>query len=265
MAFLPYALQDACEAFHAFEIRLYSARPRHNCNYSIWGPQMSLQILVKEIPSIGAFFEKPYMEFEYKGEMYRLEELSGGHNGSSTPHEAAVGCDVNHPVWDEERGVWVIPLENHVINIDISVQKSLKSNLPDSSPFREMKISSPRQGNRVTKGLLISSGRNKDGGPVFPVDCEFQAFIDVKVPNRPLLRNVKPFRLLARGLDQWPPLAGTTYENLDDVELFPALVPFADRIMKPLVRIPKGDKTVLTEVFEFRNNDRVTLSKIDRI
>jgi hypothetical protein len=221
--------------------------------------------LIGKPPSSGALFEKPYMEFEYKGKMYRLEDIKGGHNGAVAENaHVAMACEKSPPVWDEDRGVWVVPVENHIIDIDLSGQRDLKGNLEADSPLWGLKIKSSQNRRKPTNGLLISSGTDKTDGPVFPIDCEFRIHIEAKIPGAPTLTNSKPFRLRATGLETWPPDAGTTYENLDDIELYPKFVPFADRLMKPVVRIPKGDKTVLTEVFTFEGSRRTTLSKLDR-
>lgn len=209
------------------------------------------------VANSGALFRKPYMEFEYAGEVHRLENIRGGHNGAT-----AQACIAHPPVWDEKKERWVVPLENNIIEIDLSDQEEMISSILPGSPLGKLKIASAKS-EKLTKGMLITSGEEKSKGPKFPVDCMFEVFITAKIPWRPQLRNVRPFRLLAENIEQWPPMAGTTYKNLDDVELYPAFLSFAEKVMKPIVRIPKGDETILEEVFLFDGDEKITLSKIE--
>lgn len=217
--------------------------------------------LPSSFPLMGAKFEKPYMEFEYNGKLYRVENLKGGHNGKAEPlttdnddDMAARACQTRPPVWDEERKRWVVPIENSIIDIDLADQDVLVSNIEAGSPLRRMHIYGESKGRKATAGYLLASGQSREDAPKYPVDCEFTVFIRVDVPGLGSLRNTKAFRLVARDLDVWPPRPGTTYTNLDDVELFPTWLPFADRLISPVARILGGDETILTEVFELRGS-----------
>eukprot|EP01025_Chloroclados_australasicus_P013416 TRINITY_DN16323_c0_g1_i2.p1 TRINITY_DN16323_c0_g1~~TRINITY_DN16323_c0_g1_i2.p1 ORF type:complete len:225 (-),score=23.93 TRINITY_DN16323_c0_g1_i2:170-844(-) len=220
------------------------------------------QKLPEQIPSMGAELVKPYMEFEYRGKLYRLENLKGGHN-SPKPNpdrreqpgddDVVKACIANPPQWDEEQQRWIIPLENNLIEFDLSQQPEVAMSLPENSGLRSMKIRNNPSTRRRTSGYLVASGSKSDG-PSYPVDSVFEVFIQVNAPGLPSLSNRAPFRIVANKLSQWPPEPGTVYDNLDDVRLYPDIVPFADKLMRPVVTILKGDQTVLSEVFESKAN-----------
>ena len=195
---------------------------------------------------MGAEFIKPYMEFEFEGEIHRLEGLAGGHNG-----RVASACASRPPVFDPERQRWVVPIENNLIDIDLGAQPEVAKAIPaHRATLRAMTvISNPRNSYKST-GVLLSETRSPTEQPRFPVDCIFSMHIRVRVPGRPSLITVRPFQLIATGLEQWPPAVGTIYRHEDTVELFPEWMPFSERLMKPVVRILPGDETVLTRVFE---------------
>ncbi|MBU0515509.1 MAG: hypothetical protein KJ621_12120 [Proteobacteria bacterium] len=202
----------------------------------------------ESFPPMGAEFEKPYMEFEYKGELFRVENLKGGHNS-----KVAKACKSNPPKWDEEKKRWVVPIENNLIDIDFAAQPEVTKDFPPDSPLKAIHIISNPRSKYQSTGLLISSTDDPSGPPLFPVDCIFDMFIRVNVKGKWSLINVRPFRLRANGLNEWPPPVGTVYVNEDYVELFPEWIPLASKFMKPIVRILPSDKTVLTDVFENPN------------
>jgi len=200
---------------------------------------------------MGAEFKKPYMEFEFEGEIFRLENLKGGHNGRT-----AKACKANPPVWDEEKQRWVVKIENNLIDIDLESQSEASKSIPGNKSFlKKMKITSNPRRSYKSIGYLISTTRNKEEPPSYPIDCEFYMYIRVKVPGKPSLINMKPFKLMANGLEEWPPRVGTVYTHDDHVELYPEWIPFATYFMKPIVRILPGDETILTEVFQLDDHN----------
>lgn len=203
--------------------------------------------LPDSFPPMGAQFEKPYMEFEYNGQMYTLSELKGGHNGRSAVVKA---CETKGAHWDEERQKWVVPVENNMIEIDLSEQPEASAEIPEKDAFlRNMKIRNSERRSKKSSGTLLASG-NLESGPQYPVDCAFHMVVRVKAPGKPALINPVPFKLEAKGLHEWPPSVGTVYTHDDTVELFPEWLPFAKHFMRPIARIMPGDETILTEVFE---------------
>lgn len=205
-------------------------------------------------PQMGAEFEKPYMEFEYNGKMYRMDQLKGGHNKPTQPVRA---CKSSPPKWDPEKKRWVVTLDNNMIDIDLGEQPEATRALPENLGWlKRMHIHNSPRRSRRSIGYLYPTSGSPDEPPTFPVDCEFHMFIRVDVPGRPSLANTTPFKLEAKGLDTWPPQVGTVYTHDDDVDLYPEWVPFARTLMKPMVRIPPGDETILTSTYEA---DRETL------
>ena len=73
-------------------------------------------LLPTTFPPMGAEFIKPYMEFEFEGEVYRLDAVTGGHNG-----RAAAACQSYPPVFDSVRQRWVVSVENNLIDINLSL------------------------------------------------------------------------------------------------------------------------------------------------
>ncbi len=221
----------------------------------------NLKKLPESFPPMGAEFKKPYMEFEFEGVTYKLEELKGGHNG-----KAAKACQAEGATWDEARQKWIVKVDNNLIDIELKNQPTATVNIPDSKSFlREIDIkSSPRRSKRSI-GYLIVKDSHKDAAPTFPVDCEFYMHIQVKVPGKPSLTNPKPFKLVAKDLEDWPPPIDTVYTHDDTVELYPEWVPFADKLMKPVVKILPGDETIITEVFEIKDNTIEKPSMLSRI
>lgn len=204
------------------------------------------EALPSEFPPMGADFEKPYMEFEYEGEIYKLKELKGGHNGSSV----AKACKTHGAQWDDEKQRWIVKVENNLIDIDLTNQPEASKEIPESKAFLKslVIVSSPRR-SKKSIGYLYASGA-KEEPPRYPIDCEFHMHIRVKVPGKPTLHNPKPFKLEAKGLTAWPPSIGTIYLHEDEVELYPEWVPFAKHLMKPIVTILSGDETIITDVYE---------------
>ena len=202
--------------------------------------------LPTSFPPMGAEFVKPYMEFEFKGELHRVDALVGGHNGS-----VASACQARPPVFDAERQRWVVPIENNLIDIDLGSQPEVAKSIPDHrSELRSLRvINNPRRSFRST-GMLLTDARTLTEQPRYPVDCIFNMHIRVRVTGKPSLITVRPFQLIAVNLEQWPPPVGTVYRHDDVVDLFPEWVPFSERFMSPIVKILAGDETILTKVFE---------------
>lgn len=195
---------------------------------------------------MGAQFKKPYMEFWYDGQVYRLENLRGGHNGM-----VAGACQSRPPQFDPVSERWVVPVNNNLIDIDLTQQPEVAEALPDSVPYlRSLAIVSNPRRSFTSTGQLTTAKSAPTELPRFPVDCVFNMHIRVRVPGKPTLVNVKPFQLVAKGLEQWPPPVGTVYTHDEDIELHPEWVPFGALLMSPIVRILAGDETILTNVFE---------------
>jgi len=154
---------------------------------------MADNLLPDNFPSMGAEFSKPYMEFEYEGKMYKIDELAGGHNG-----KAASACQSSQPYWNEERQRWIVDVTNNLINIDLSSQPhTFKAFDKTMRSFQRLKIkNNPRYSYKST-GQVISVTNSKDERPKFPVDCIFNMHIRASIPGRPSLITVKPFQLYA--------------------------------------------------------------------
>jgi hypothetical protein len=203
-------------------------------------------------PPMGATFEKPYMEFEYDGRVYNVGVLVGGHNGRRSvedddPTDPAVrACIAHPPVYDSVKGRWVVHVENNLVHINFGEQTpdSLSALEPDS-PIRNA-IIAPNP-TRQSTGTLVTDTTDPNALPDYPIDCEFEIYLQVTAPGLPPLVNREPLRLLSRGLEQWPPAVGTAYENPDGVSFF--LQGSSEESDEPIVRILPGDTTVLTEVF----------------
>ena len=214
-----------------------------------------------EIPPMGAEFEKPYMEFEYDGEIYRLEELRGGHNGSG----AARACKSQGAKWDESKQRWVVAVENNMIEIDLSDQPEASRSIGKRHNFlKRTHISNNPRRSKTSTGYLLPAG-TKESGPRYPVDCEFYMFLRVRVPGKPDLMNPIPFKLEAKGLDEWPPKEGTAYKHEDNIELYPEWLPFGKILMRPVATIPSGDETVLTRVFTVQEPSRQKSKLLSRL
>ena len=208
------------------------------------GDQGSGSEIPSDFPPMGAMFTKPYMEFEYRGETYRIDNLVGGHNGA-----VATACITRPPVWDPERKRWVVPIVNNIIDIDLNRDRPSATSFASGSRFNRMRIVSHPSQRYVSTGLLISATDDPNIRPRFPVDCEFRMHVRVSVPGRPKLFNPKPFRMVASNLTEWPPPVGTRYRNLDEVALVPERLPLVGRRMRPVATIRSGDEAILTEVF----------------
>jgi hypothetical protein len=208
-------------------------------------------VIPENLPSAAAEFEKPYMEFEYRREVFRLENLRGGHNGRDPDTMTIVEkCANSPPQWDEERQRWVIPLTNNMINIDLSSQEDATERFALNSPLRAMSIISNPRNRYKSTGNLVSAPTSREEPPRYPIDCVFNMHIRVRVPGRGSLINVRPFQLVANGLTGWPPPVGTVYTHEDTVELFPEWVPFGERLLSPVARILPGDETIIINIRE---------------
>ena len=198
-------------------------------------------------PSMGAEFRKPYMEFEYDGQMYRLENLRGGHNGSG----ATAACRASPPTFDPEKGRWVVTVKNNLIDINLADHPHVAPLFATSNQFLSQAhiYSNPRR-SYESVGYLLSHTTSPNEPAQFPIDCVFYMHIRISVPGKPSLINVKPFELTTKNLEQWPPPVGTIYEHEDEIELFPEWIPFIHNFMSPVVRIRPGDQTILTRVFD---------------
>jgi hypothetical protein len=194
-----------------------------------------------EFPDMGALFKKPYTEFEFEGKVYKVGETVGGHNGV-----AQQACIAHPPTFDPERGRWVVHVDNNLIHIDYSEQDAPRLAFGADSPFANLVIKNDPDPARPSGGVLISKTTDPDAEPEYPVDCEFTMHLRAEVPNLPPLITREPLRLLAQGLEEWPPPVGTSYENLSGAEFVLADAAEGDQA---LARILPGDSTVLTEVF----------------
>jgi hypothetical protein len=201
-------------------------------------------LLPSAFPPTGARFRKPYTEIEYRGKVYPIKDMVGGHNGI-----VAKACIASPPIYDAVRKRWVVPITNNLIDIDLADQPAAADAFEAGSPLRQLHIRNNEDVRYASSGLLVTATEDPDGPPAFPVDCEFQMYITVSIPRRPKLMNVKPFRLVARGLTSWPPPVGTVYDNIDGAELVPARLARLGRAIPPVARILAGDRTILTEVF----------------
>lgn len=209
------------------------------------------KLLPNSIPPVSAEFQKPYMEFEYSGEIYRMENLKGGHNGKNPENNDVIAaCNNDPPLWDEEKERWVIPITNNMINIEIGSQNDALRAFSIDSPLRAMTIINNPRHSYQSRGYLISAPSSRQESPRFPVDCIFNMFIRVRVPGKGTLINTKPFQLTANGLTDWPPTAGTTYTHNDTVELFPEWFRFGRQLWEPMAKILAGDETIITEINE---------------
>lgn len=202
--------------------------------------------LPESFPPMGAEFKKPYMEFEYDGQIYKMTDLQGGHNGS-----VAEGCIAHPPEYDPEKGRWVVKVQNNLIDIDLGAHPAMEALFSEKTKFlsKARIFSNPRR-SFASIGYLLTTNTSPQDKPTFPIDCVFLMHIRISVPGKPSLINVKPFELTAKNLTTWPPPVGTVYEHNDTVELYPEWIPFGHVFMKPIVKIPPGDKTILTKVFE---------------
>lgn len=204
-----------------------------------------MTLLPNSFAPSGALFKKPYTEIEYRGKLYPIKGMVGGHNGV-----VAQACVASPPIYDEERGRWVVPITNNLIDIDLADQPEAASVFDEGSPLRRMRIVNNPDPRFPSTGMLITSTTDPSASPAFPVDCEFKMFVRVTVPRRPALINIRPFRLVACGLSEWPPPIGTMYENLDGADLVPSRLASIGLRAGPVVaRILPGDQTVLTDVF----------------
>jgi len=216
--------------------------------------------LPNSFPPMGAEFKKPYMEFEYQGKMYKVEELAGGHNGI-----VASACQASAPHWDEEKQRWVVDVTNNLIDIDLSNQPHTFSAFDEkTSSFQKLKIkNNPRHSYKST-GQVISVTNSKDELPTFPVDCVFNMHIRASIPGKPSLITIKPFQLYANKLETWPPPVGTVYSHDEDIELYPEWLPFSEKLMKPIVTIKSGDKTIITKVIDKQGTVKQEISFLEQ-
>ena len=137
-------------------------------------------------------------------------------------------------------------VDNNLIHIDYTHQRSPRETFGENSPFTKLMIRNDPDPERPSGGVLISVTDDPDAAPEFPVDCEFSMQLRAELPDLPPLVTREPLRLLAEGLEQWPPPAGTAYENVSGVEFFLA---GAGADGGPLARILPGDSTILTRIF----------------
>jgi hypothetical protein len=202
--------------------------------------------LPDSLPPAGATFEKPYTEVEYRGKVYPVKGMVGGHNGRSVVE----ACEAHPPRYDSIRGRWVVPLDNNLISINLAEQPEVGRVFGEGSPLARLRMANHPGRRFRSGGLLVTNTTDPNERPAFPVDCEFEVYLRIRVPGKWPLVNPRPLRLLATELSQWPPPVGTVYRNLDGADFYPDWVGPLRRFMKkPIVRILPGDETILTEVF----------------
>jgi hypothetical protein len=201
--------------------------------------------LPDKLPSAGATFEKPYTEIEYNGKVYPVKGMVGGHNGL----DAVEKCEAHGARYDSVRGRWVVPVDNNIISINLAEQPEVGKVFGDGSPLAQLQMRNHPSRRYRSGGFLITATEDPDGRPEFPVDCEFQVHLRITVPGKWPLVNPKPFRLIAKGLEEWPPTEGTVYDNPDGAEFYPDFIGPTRRFMRPVARILPGDETILTKVF----------------
>lgn len=202
-------------------------------------------LLPDTLPSAGAHFEKPYTEVEYDGVVYPVKGMVGGHNGK----QAVEACIAHGARYDSVRGRWVVPLDNNLISINLAEQPEVGKVFGEGSPLAKLTMRNHPSRRYRSGGFLITSTEDPNGRPSFPVDCEFHVHLRVTVPGKWPLVNPTPFKLVATGLEQWPPPVRTVYRNVDGAELYPDYIGPLRRAMSPVARILPGDETILTEVF----------------
>ena len=195
-----------------------------------------------EFPDMGALFEKPYTEFEFDGKIYKVGPTVGGHNGVGPQ-----ACQAHPPSYDSVRGRWVVHVDNNLIHIDYSGQDEPRIVFGDDSPFTQLVIQNNPDPAFRSGGILVTETTSADAEPEYPVDCEFTMHLKATVPGVPSLVTREPLRLIANGLEEWPPPVGTVYKNQSGAEFF--LEGPAAESDQPMARILPGDSTVLTEVF----------------
>jgi hypothetical protein len=191
---------------------------------------------------MGALFEKPYTEFEFNGQIYKVGPTVGGHNGVGQQ-----ACIAHPPSYDPAKGRWVVHVDNNLIHIDYSDQTEPRATFGADSPFTKLVIQNNPDPARPSGGILITQSTDADADPEYPVDCEFTMQLRAEVPGLPPLVTRAPLRLFAGGLQEWPPPVGTAYANTSGADFY--LEESAAEGDQPMARILPGDSTILTQVF----------------
>lgn len=191
---------------------------------------------------MGAHFEKPYTEFEYDGQIYRVGPTVGGHNGRGVE-----ACISHGATYDSVRGRWVVHVDNNLIHINYASQSAPRETFGEDSPLAKLLIQNNPDPERPSGGTLITATTDPEGPPEYPVDSEFLMMLRAEAPGLPALVTREPLRLVAEGLEQWPPPVGTAYENVSGADFY--LEGPESEEDQPIARILPGDSTILTEVF----------------
>jgi hypothetical protein len=173
-----------------------------------------------------ATLNKPYSTFEFEGQTFSLENLSGGHNG-----RVALACKASPPVFNPERGVWEIKLSNNLIHFDVPTPAGL------------VQITSiPLEGSG-SEGVF----RSRDGRlPAFPAESLFEVQLKAQLPDGRILTTRQPLELKATNIASWPPPPGTAYRNENSIFFY---APDSPSNAQPVIVI-RPDTTVLKEVLE---------------
>ena len=182
--------------------------------------------------SMGAELNKPYTEIEYMGQIYTLENLSGGHNGKNpllSPVVAA--CRTNPPVFDPTTGRWRVPINNNFIQFSA-----------DNTPLGRIRIGAQ---NGECDGYLeflnpVTSMNDLD----FPVRSVFTFNLSVELLDLGVtLSSRSPVTVTAENLTSWPPPVGTVYSQKENVDL-------VAEPGGPTIATLRPDTTVITNVFQ---------------
>lgn len=179
---------------------------------------------------MGAELNKPYTEIEFMGMVIPLENLRGGHNGRSAELSSIVAkCRTNPPEFDEETGLWRIPVTNNFIQFEAA-----------DSPMGRIRMGALEE---ECDGYLevvnpATSSENLD----FPVRSVFTFHVKVELLDHGLtLFSEDHVTVASENLDSWPPPVGTVY-------LQTAEVPLVAEPGGPTLATLRPDTTVITEI-----------------